>query len=481
MAVLLSKEEYVLNIRGSSKFQFKLEVIENSTSIESNTSNVTINFYGRHTYSGQGYSQVSSPTAKIYIGGQEQASAGVSSILGNSYILIANITTDVQHNDNGTKTISVSANFSPNSTYQYCPRAITLSGDVTLTTIARATNCPTFAVDVERSINISLSPFSNNFTHSIKLQFGNNTSWLNTDGNLSTDEVRLSNFTPLFNCPSAYYSQFSNNSKTGTITLNTYSGDTLIGSKTNNFTIYANAQICVPFIEATLKDINETTLALTNNENIIVSGQSTGLINFITKRASSINDQNSHLEILSVNGINIDVNLESATILNLNNSTITIFVQNSRGSQYNGTFYATASDGLLPYVALTLDAFYDRVTPTGGGVYCTLSGNYFNSNFSENISNALYLQIWYREKGTEDWQTIEVGDITINNNTWSYKATFTEEFNYQKQYEFRTIVNDKLMVLDNIKPVSQGIPIWWYNEDKFVIEKDLVVKGKIVN
>ena len=349
----------------------------------------------------------------------------------------------------------------------------TVSGKFTLPTIPRATACPSFSVDVEKSINIGLNPASSSFTHAIKLQFGSNTSYLNASGGLSSTSVKLSTTSPLFNCPSSYYSQFTGSSKTGTITLYTYSGTTLIGSKTNTFTIYANSTLCKPYLVGTMVDSNATTKALTGNANNIVKGQSNGLVSITTKRASSSNDSKATITALYVNNISIGVSATSYTINKVSSLSFTLKAVNSRG--FTGEYTYKASGTLINYINLSVSANFFRPLPSTGEVNVNLTGNYFNGNFGT-TSNTLSLSINYREKGTTDWLPLEINTPTISGNTYSLEQELGSIFDYQKQYEFQVIVEDKLTSITNVSNVPQGIPIFWWDKDKVTFEKNIFLQ-----
>lgn len=148
MATLLSSETVAKSVGGSSNaYKFKLEVIENSTSIANNTSNVTVNFYGACYSSSWGFAQFSTPKASITVDGASKTSDTVTYLDGTAYRLLSTWTGDITHGSNGEKSLSVSGAFAPNtSSYSYLPASTTISGTVTLTTIPRYTSISKFTV-----------------------------------------------------------------------------------------------------------------------------------------------------------------------------------------------------------------------------------------------------------------------------------------------------------------------------------------------
>lgn len=448
-----------------------VEVTWGAYDIESNSTTVTWKA-GINNNGGKWYSN----SIKFYgvniNGTQVWAGGTFSNITTNGDHVFKTGTLKITHNADGTKK-DVPVSFSGWLYSNY--NTGTVSGKFTLPTIPRATACPSFSVDVEKSINIGLNPASTSFTHAIKLQFGSNTSYLNATGGLSSTLVKLSTKSPIFNCPSSYYSQFTGSSKTGTITLYTYSGTTLIGSKTNTFTIYANATLCKPYLVATMVDNNATTKALTGNANNIVKGQSNGLVSITTKRASSSNDSKATITALYVNNISIDASATSYTINKVSSLSFTLKAVNSRG--FTGEYTYKASGTLINYINLSVSANFFRPLPTTGEVNVNLTGNYFNGNFGT-TNNTLSLSINYREKGTSDWLPLEINNPTISGNTYSLEQELGSIFDYQKQYEFQVIVKDKLTTISNVSNVPQGIPIFWWDKDKVTFEKNIFLQKK---
>lgn len=471
----------------ASNFILLLEVFYSTQDITTNATNVGFNLkmaggsYGGYNYNPYGYSFYgydcygSIVLRNSKTGGQVASANGSSngSVSNSSAITIASGSQWIEHNADGTLTLDFTATMSGG----YSPYVTggTVTGSLTIPTIPRATAAPSFSVDVEKSINISLNPASSGFKHSIRLAFGSNTKWVNSTGGLSSSEVKLSSKSPLFNCPKEYYSQFTGSKKTGTMTVFTYSGSTQVGYKTSTFTIYANSTICKPFISGTMIDSNEDTKALTGNENNIVKGYSNGLITFTKKRASSKNDSNATISSILVENVKIDKELDQYTQLKVKNIKVSVKITNSRG--FSGTYEIKTSGKLVNYIPVTFSGNFQRPQPTTGEVEVESNGNYFNNTFGV-VQNELTVTMYYREKGSSEWIQLEINEPTISENTYTLNQSLGKIFNYQKQIEFRTIAEDKLTKIENITLVSEGIPIFWWDNTKVQFEKNIYFKGK---
>lgn len=139
---LLNKPVNVYNYSGSYiGYYFRLYVYLNNQDIPGNTSDITITLYGKaNTSTGGGYSGFSTPTAKVRIGNEDKNSrSGVNIPTSGAEVSMATWRGNVEHNDDGSLSISVSGIYAPNTTsYNYLPQATTISSTITLPTIARA-------------------------------------------------------------------------------------------------------------------------------------------------------------------------------------------------------------------------------------------------------------------------------------------------------------------------------------------------------
>ena len=473
----------------AGNFILILEAFYSTQDVTTNATNVGYNLYlaggnyGGNGYNPYGYSfygytcNGSITVRNSRTGGQVASTSGSSNgtVSNSNAIRIASGSQWIEHNADGTLTLDFTGTMSGG--YSAYVTGGTISGSLTIPTIPRATTAPKFSVDVEKSVNISLNPASSGFKHSIRLAFGSNTKWLNATGGLSSSEVKLSSKSPLFNCPKEYYSQFTGSKKTGTMTLFTYSGSTQIGYKKSTFTIYANSTICKPVLAGTIVDSNETTKALTGDENNIIKGYSNGLITFTTKRASSKNDSNATVKSITIGSKTVSASATSYTYSKLTTTSLTAKITNSRG--FSASYTIKASGSLINYIPLTFNGNFFRTQPTTGEIETDSNGNYFNNTFGS-VQNELTMSLSYREKNTNDWLPLEINTPTIENNTYKLNQSLGSIFNYQKQYEFKTNVSDKLVALENIILVTEGIPIFWWDSSKVQIEKELYIKDKSI-
>ena len=403
-------------------------------------------------------------------------------------------TIDVTHNADGTLSGYAYAKWTKDRNYAYVPASGSVQTDWTaLTTIPRTTEAVNVTGTIESSTTISISPASSSFTHSIKLLFGNSVKYLNANGGLSSSEIKLSGSSFKFNVPKDYYAEFTGTQGTGSVVLYTYSGSTQIGNATGTLTINVSATTCKPKITGTVKDVNTTTLALTNDENSLVNGRSNARIT-PSIRVSSVNDAYGYLTSATVvNSKNETVDIKGWNFYDDANATKSGYVitaKNSRGGSVSTTLNITGN--FVPYREVTIDNnganldLFDRVTETGNQVQAGFKGNFYAGYFDiANSANPNVLSLkWYVKKSEyDDWTLggtfVEGTDYTIDAEKNTYASNgeilLTSPFddgtwNYKQKYYFKMEATDLLNTEASPVVYNQylkvGLPVInWYNKN----------------
>lgn len=166
-------------------------------------------------------------TAKTY------ASPSISS---TGTHLLGTVSQSVPHNNDGTKSVQLSAVFYIRATLSgtYYD-SISASATVTLDSIARASAVSANSCDMNAATTISISRAASSFTHTLTYLFGN------ASGTIATKTTSTSvSWTPTISLAS----QIPNaTSGVCTITCTTYSGSTTIGTKTCTLTLSVPASV----------------------------------------------------------------------------------------------------------------------------------------------------------------------------------------------------------------------------------------------
>lgn len=239
----------------NSNYTGTLTVTEQSYDIASNTSVVAYSLVltGNSGY----YFQQTYLTTKVYVNGvvqdrYEQISMPSPSG-GVSNYSVCSGTTTVQHNNDGTKTITVYATMSTPTTQTYLPGSISvpsgLNGTLTLTTIPRASSMTIPTMTIGSAATLTISAASSSFTHTIRYEFGS----LSGTAATVAAGVSTASWTP----PSSFYSVIPYaTSGVGALYLDTYSGATLVGTKGYSVTFYVGSAIKPTAPSITLSPVN---------------------------------------------------------------------------------------------------------------------------------------------------------------------------------------------------------------------------------
>lgn len=431
---------------GAKNYTLKLEVNETSYSIANNTSTVSWALYltSKNNYS---FSSWSFPVT-VNVDGEVYNSSEYRSMSANSTLLIASGTKTIAHNNDGTKTITCSASLSATSAY-YLPGNISVSGTLSLTTIPRTSSVSCNSFNIGDATTIVISRASDSFTHTVTWSFGNASGTIATKTSATTIGATIP--------ASSLYAQIPNaKSGVGTITCQTYSGNTLIGTSTCNFTAYAKESECIPTVSASIVDTNDTTIALTGSNTKFIKGFSNAKV---TASATAKNSAS-----ISSYYTNTGDGRTSSTAVtqfnNINNKYISVKATDSRG-------YSKSVDYTLDWIEYIRLAFTSiivkRPESTADKANMTIKGNYFNNSFG-NVNNSLVLKYRYKEGTGEytDWTTLTP---TITDNTFTY-IELLENLEHNKEYTFEFMIDDELMtVYSDPVVLTKGIPVLRVGKD----------------
>ena len=144
-----------------------------------------------------------------------------------AWYVLGERTEEISHNNDGTKTVTLSGEWCSAISGGWAPYSLSVSGEVTLPTIPRATVPSMGAATIGEEVTIILPRASGTFTHTLTYSFGSASGTIGSA--LGTSAV--------WRLPESLAAQIPNDpGGTGTLTCVTYSGSTLIGSKTIAFT-----------------------------------------------------------------------------------------------------------------------------------------------------------------------------------------------------------------------------------------------------
>ena len=379
---------------------------------------------------------------------------------------IQTVTERVYHNSDGSKSISISArangyaaSYGPSNS-SASSGDCTASGTISLDTIPRASKVSATNADIGSTSTITVSRYSTSFKHNVSFSCpGISYTVIESDSEASVIP---------WNVPDSIYATIPYAKYANvTITCRTYSKDTgaLIGETTATMKAIANEEECKPTVYGAVTDVNATTVSLTGNAKTLIRYKSTASCEIVAtaKNSASISAQ-------YVNGVPIP----SGTVEIQNSEAVSFAFSATDSRGYSAS--ALVEPTVIPYIPLTINPTFRRVSPTSNIITVEFYGNFFSGNFGAS-SNALKVKYRHKEYGTETWSayvnisasSINIpGDGTYNS---SGAVTLGSNFDYRKSYDMEIVAQDGsgttvLSYVSSVVQVTRGEPVFdWSNTD----------------
>ena len=207
---------------GKNGFKLRLdyEVTKQSTADNKSTVHMVLYLYANTTgsYNQDGDAYWSINGKKTYY---------TFSYTSPAWYVLGERTEEISHNNDGTKTVMLSGVWCSAISGGWAPYSLSVSGEVTLPTIPRATTPGIGGVTMGETAHISLLRASSGFTHTLRYVFGGAAETIAAGVATGYDWL----------VPESLAAQIPDAaSGKGTLTCETYSGSTLIGTKSVTFT-----------------------------------------------------------------------------------------------------------------------------------------------------------------------------------------------------------------------------------------------------
>ena len=172
---------------------------------------------------------------------------------GEEYTLASGSST-ISHNADGTKKLPISCTFNPNNGLH---GTITVSASLSLTTIPRSSSVSVSPGVIGSSVTININRQSSSFKHTVRY------SWAGKSGTIATNV----DTSATWSIPIDFANDIPNSaSGTGTIFVDTYSGNTKTGTQSTTLTASVPANVKPTFSGVSLSDLNGAA------QNLIPSG-----------------------------------------------------------------------------------------------------------------------------------------------------------------------------------------------------------------
>lgn len=242
----------------SNSLYLNVYIDEVSTDISANTSTInwqlTVSRYTYyHTLNKQGDS-----TLSLTLDGQNVHSSNPVWEVWDGEVTLASGSTTISHNSDGRKTLPFSCTFNPNNGLH---GTITVSGNLGLTAIPRSSSVSVSAGVIGSAVTININRQSSSFKHTVRY------AWAGKSGTIATNVDTSTTWT----LPLDFANDIPNSaSGTGTIFVDTYSGNTKTGTQSTTFTASVPANVKPTFAGVSLSDLNGAAQNLIPNGNTFI-------------------------------------------------------------------------------------------------------------------------------------------------------------------------------------------------------------------
>lgn len=363
----------------------------------------------------------------------------------------------ISHLNNGKKSIVITFSFN-GKLDSYYPNG-TISKTVELPTIARKSSVTCADGNIGSATTININRASSTFTHTLEYNF------LGLTGTIAT---KTSSTSIGWTIPTSFYAKIPNaNSGKGTITCNTYSGNTLIGTSTctfNAFVVNSN-----PTISGTVEDTNTSAIQATGNKNKLIRYISNAkvVITATAKNSATISS------VKVVNGSQTKTTATS-TINAVDSGTFNLSCIDSRGLSASATVTKTLVEYIKPVIT---GVILNRPSTTSNTINASVQGLCFNETFGAK-TNTFELKWRYKKSTETTWSSYTTVTATRTGNNFTFSGELGTDFSYTESYNFEFVVSDTFTSNTYSTTVTRGLPIIDIGENDVNINGDILCRGQ---
>lgn len=365
----------------------------------------------------------------------------------------------ISHLNNGKKSIVITFSFN-GKLDSYYPNG-TISKTVELPTIARKSSVTCADGNIGSATTININRASSTFTHTLEYNF------LGLTGTIAT---KTSSTSIGWTIPTSFYAKIPNaNSGKGTITCNTYSGNTLIGTSTctfNAFVVNSN-----PTISGTVEDTNTSAIQATGNKNKLIRYISNAkvVITATAKNSATISS------VKVVNGSQTKTTATS-TINAVDSGTFNLSCIDSRGLSASATVTKTLVEYIKPVIT---GVILNRPSTTSNTINASVQGLCFNETFGAK-TNTFELKWRYKKSTETTWSSYTTVTATRTGNNFTFSGELGTDFSYTEAFNFEFVLSDYFTSNTYSTTVTRGLPIIDIGKDDVDVNGVLKENGKRV-
>ena len=429
----------------------KGRIVWEATSNGSTKNNSTVTASLQIARSNTGYTTTGTWTGSLNIGGTSKTFS-VSKSVTSSWVEVYSFTITKAHNSDGTGTCYIYGKVKGPSGTSMSGTSVSGSKTVDLDTIPRASSVSAAAANIGSATKITISRNSSSFTHTLTYSFkGDSTTALTGTIATKTADTSIS-----WIVPTSFYAKIPNaKSATCTITCETFSGSTSIGSKTTTFTATAAESSCKPTLNPTVIDTGSVSIVLTGDpENKLIKG-----FNNMSVDSGAAARNSATLKSYKITCGDKSITTASGKLGYVTSNKFTFSVTDSRG--YTTT--QTVTKTMVNYVELTC-SLSNTSFNTDGVIAFGIKGNYFNGSFGA-TNNSLTVEYRYKVSGGS-YGSWTAATATVTNNTYTANVSISG-LDYQSKYVIEVRAVDKIRTITPDAKTMSCIPVFDWGEDDF--------------
>ncbi len=423
MAIQTFRQEFKLS---NDHVYALINAEERSYSVESNTSAINLAIYVRRDNTG--HTTYGNGTLTGHVDGQPytQNITTDTKVSGTDWVLFFAKDFIISHQNDGSKTITVTANFNWARTGNFLLNCV-------LTTIPRAStiSCGNFTMGSTGTIEISSASAS--FTHTITYAWGNDI--YSEEGIICTKTSSTSiSWTPSKNLAKAIPSATLG---AGTLFCETYSGSTKIG--TTSIVFYCNVpNDIIPEIKP-----NSFSVEVDNSANDVINGWGLCVAGYSKAKltAEANGSYGSTIDSFDISGAYSTT--QNGTSLSYTGGTLTsgkkTFTVNARDTRGRSSASSSKSIDVLFYSKPTVSSF-TVARCSDNATKMEINANWAFSPVGGN--NKISATISYKKPKEDAWTICEEKIVNTNSHNWNIKLSAT--FEKTSSYNFKIIVRDSV-------------------------------------
>lgn len=383
--------------------------------------------------------------------------------------VVATQTYDINHNPDGTGSISISGSCNvANGSFQASG-----SGGAGLPTIPRASqpSLVTFPNSTDNifigdRITIHFNRKSTSFTHKIQLLFDGYNPYL-VENPIGGDNWV---WDTSINATEIYKKMPTVNRKQGTIRLYTYNGGTLIGSKDVNF--IANIKDANPiFTNFEYEIIDDKSISLTGNNKTAIKSFSNvkAIVSNINKAQAQKEATITKYKFVCGNKqIEVPYNDDTEMLLEqIDNITMNVYAIDSRG---NSTMVGKTFDNFIEYENIKITELNaNRLNGVDTQTNLSYKGNYWGKSFGEVSNTIKSVKYEYKEIDGTEWVlgetdiTPKKGEEEIDLGKFDFSGLIKGDlealgFALNKSFNIKVTISDELSTFSLETILSTGTP-----------------------